>query len=150
MRKALISLPAFGLAALIGVPAAAGTLSCRSLNGNVTCSGSGAASCQTVDGRTVCTDGSGDVVQTFGGGHAPGARKRDPGNIPDDAPDGDEAAGNMSDDVPWTGPWVSVRRTDPSGSTLSLERRGATLRLRTDRLSVDVNRGSDPNGVPEP
>lgn len=69
--------------ASLALPAVAGSLSCRSVNGNVVCAGPGATSCQTVDGRTVCTSGDGDVVQSFG---AP------PADLPDEAaPDPDEA-----------------------------------------------------------
>lgn len=70
------------------MPAIAGSLACRSVNGNVVCAGPDAASCQTVDGRTVCTSGDGAVVQSFG---AP------PTDLPDDAaPETDEIVGSPS------------------------------------------------------
>ena len=47
--------------------AAANSLSCRSVNGNVVCAAPNARSCQTVDGKTVCTSGKGDALQIFGG-----------------------------------------------------------------------------------
>src|SRR4051812_40187467 len=61
------TLLAAAVAAILCGPAAADSLRCRSVDGNVTCAGPGATSCQTVDGRTVCTSGSGDAVQVFGG-----------------------------------------------------------------------------------
>jgi len=65
-------LPLAALAlAVVAAPAMAGTLRCRSVNGNVTCSGDGAVSCQTVNGRTVCVGGGGSAVQSFGGSAAP-------------------------------------------------------------------------------
>ncbi len=76
---------------LAALPAAAGSLNCVSVNGNVTCSGQGAASCQTVNGHTVCTSGDGSAVQSFGGASPPPGAI-DPGAIdprwladPDDA-----------------------------------------------------------------
>ncbi|MBK1656809.1 hypothetical protein [Paracraurococcus ruber] len=96
------------------LPARAETLRCQSVNGNVTCAGSGAASCQRVDGRTVCTSGQGGIVQEFGG-----------------RPDA-EAARRLAERR------LRIERQGPAGA-LTLEREGGRLRLRTDRLDLDVD-----------
>ena len=59
------------LLALVRLSAAAETLRCQSVNGNLNCAGSAGVSCQTVNGRTVCASGRGDVVQSFGAGVPP-------------------------------------------------------------------------------
>jgi hypothetical protein len=53
-----------------GLSAHAETLRCQSINGNLNCAGSSGVSCQTINGKTVCLSGHGDVVQSFGNGHA--------------------------------------------------------------------------------
>lgn len=129
-------------AVLCGPVAAADSLRCRSVNGNVTCAGPGAASCQTVDGRTVCASGSGDAVQVFGGGEAPPEdledllKGDDPGG--DALPEDDDGAGAPA--VPPAGSLRLERRGLPDGTgRLSLLRReDGALRLRTGRLSLDV------------
>ncbi|RAI58809.1 hypothetical protein [Roseicella frigidaeris] len=93
-------------------PAMAETLQCHSVNGNVTCSGSGGTSCQTVDGRTVCVSGKGDVVQEFGN------------RAPDQA--GQPAARRL---------WLE--RQGAAGR-LQLDREAGKLRLRTERLDLDL------------
>ena len=64
----------FALAAVTivwgGLSAHAETMRCQSINGNLNCAGSSGVSCQTINGRTVCVSGHGDVVQSFGNGHA--------------------------------------------------------------------------------
>jgi hypothetical protein len=94
------------------LPAAAETMQCRSVNGNVTCSGSGGMSCQTVDGRTVCVSGKGEVVQEFG------ARKPEPA---------DQAAARRL--------WLERQG---AAERLQLEREAGRLRLRTERLDLDL------------
>jgi hypothetical protein len=100
------------IALLCAAPAFAETLNCRSLNGNVTCSGSGGASCQRVDGRTVCLSGDGSVLQQFGA----------------EAPRGSAEAGRQ----------LRIERRGLAGPLL-LEREGGRLRLRTDRLDLDLD-----------
>jgi hypothetical protein len=100
-------------------PATAESLSCRSVNGNVTCSGSGAASCQTVDGQTVCTGGNGAIRQGFG------ARSVTPPVIIEE-----------DDDAAALPPRLFLDRRGPAGR-LTIERDGTRLRLRSDRLSID-------------
>jgi hypothetical protein len=97
-------------------PASADSMRCTSVNGNVNCAGSDAMSCQTVNGRRVCISGHGDVVQSFG----PGSTYSDPGD--------DEGL----DD----GPPAAMPKRLP-GRSLFLQRDGAHLHLRTDRLSID-------------
>jgi len=94
-------------------PGGAETLRCQSVNGNVTCAGSGGASCQRVDGRTVCVSGEGNIVQEFGG-----------------RPDA-EAARRLAERR------LRIERQGPAGA-LTLEREGGRLRLRTDRLDLDL------------
>jgi hypothetical protein len=132
-------------ASLIAVPAAAETLRCRSVNGNTTCAGSGAVSCQTIDGRTTCTSGGGGVVQQFGSK----APKNPPSATPvpsPDADDEDEAAPEAGTIPPRPRAGgggganrLSIERRGPGGAWLSLEREGARLRLRTERLAVDLD-----------
>lgn len=125
------------------MPAAAETLHCRSINGNVTCSGDGGVSCQTVNGRTTCVGGGGSVVQEFGG--APG-RKMPGRDMPDEA---DEAPEEWPRERPRERPEgqsrerlqpparsLAMERRGPAGF-LSVERDGTRLRLRTERLSID-------------
>jgi hypothetical protein len=142
MRQPFLSIPAFGLAALICASASADTLRCRSFNGNVTCAGSGGASCQTVNGRTVCTSGRGDVVQSFGATTPPGAEDRTPGGLPDAAPPGDDGPEAGLDagpaPAPRGQPRLSIRRTDPFGAPLSLERHGREVHLRNGSVSIDI------------
>ena len=117
------------LAACCTAPALAETLRCRSVNGNVTCAGSGAVSCQTVDGRTTCVSGGGQVVQQFGSsGAAPPAIEPDEPDDRDDAPPPPPRAGRR----------LSIERQGPAGR-LWLERDGSRLRLRTDRLAIDLD-----------
>ena len=88
MPNATLLLPAAVLAVVVlGGAASAGSLTCRSVNGNVSCVGPGGTSCQTVDGRTVCVGGNGDAVQAFGGGQPPPDLPElgDDGGAPDDA-----------------------------------------------------------------
>jgi hypothetical protein len=131
MPNATLLLPAAVLAAtfLCGA-ASAGSLTCRSVNGNVSCVGSGGTSCQTVDGKTVCVGGNGDAVQTFGGGHPP-----------PDLPDLGEDDGT-ADDGPVVlvtpGSRLRVGRGGPGVGQLQLRREGRTLHLRSDGLSVDI------------
>lgn len=108
-------------------PAAAETLQCRSVNGNVTCAGDGAASCQTVNGRTVCTGQGGAIVQEFGG-----RPRRSP------PPETDEPAEELLLREPPQAPArrLTIERRGSAGA-LSLERDGTRLRLRTEHLSVD-------------
>ena len=117
------------LAACCTAPALAETLRCRSINGNVTCAGSGAVSCQTVDGRTTCVSGGGSVVQQFGSaGSAPPVIEPDEPDDRDDAPPPPPRAGRR----------LSIERQGPAGR-LWLERDGSRLRLRTDRLAIDLD-----------
>ena len=54
MPKPSLLVAATALATLILCGSAfAGSLHCRSVNGNVSCAGAGGTSCQTVDGKTV-------------------------------------------------------------------------------------------------
>jgi hypothetical protein len=125
MPNATLLLPAAVLAAtfLCGA-ASAGSLTCRSVNGNVSCVGSGGTSCQTVDGKTVCVGGNGDEVQAFGGGHPS-----------PDPPDLGEDDGPVVLVPPGSRLWVG--RGGPGGQ-LQLRREGRTLHLRSDGLSVDI------------
>ena len=130
MPNATLLLPAAVLAVVVlGGAASAGSLTCRSVNGNVSCVGSGGTSCQTVDGKTVCVGGNGDEVQAFGGGHP----------LPD-PPDLGEDDGT-ADDGPVVlvepGSRLRVGRSGPGGQ-LQLRREGRTLHLRGDGLSVDI------------
>jgi len=131
MPNATLLLPAAVLAVVVlGGAASAGSLTCRSVNGNVSCVGPGGTSCQTVDGRTVCVGGNGDAVQTFGGGHPP-----------PDPPDLGEDDGT-ADDGPVVlvepGSRLRVGRGGPGVGQLQLRREGRTLHLRSDGLSVDI------------
>jgi hypothetical protein len=131
MPKPSVLVPATALAAvLLCGPAFAGSLSCRSVNGNVSCAGSGGTSCQTVDGRTVCVGGNGDAVQAFGGGQPPPDLPElgDDGGAPDDA---------AVPPVP-PAPRLRIERGGPGGPALLLRRDGRSLHLLTDRLSVDI------------
>jgi hypothetical protein len=116
------------LAACCAAPAFAETLRCQSVNGNVTCAGSGAVSCQTVDGRTTCVSGGGRVVQQFGsaGSSPPVVEPEEP----DDREDGPPPRP--------AGRHLSIERQGPAGR-LSLERDGNRLRLRTERLAIDLD-----------
>ena len=82
----LVPAAALALLAWSGT-AAAGSLACRSVNGNVVCAGPQGTSCQTVDGRTECVSGSGDVRQSFGGA----------ADAPADGFDDEEAASPQDD-----------------------------------------------------
>lgn len=119
------------LAALLSLaPAMAETLRCRSVNGNITCSGSGAVSCQTVNGRTTCIGGNGAVMQQFGGpppSEPPTITEEDEPALEDEAPP-----------APRPRDRLSIERRGPH-AWLSLQRDGARLRLRTDRLSIDLD-----------
>ena len=107
-------------------PAAAETLQCRSINGNVTCAGDGAVSCQTVNGRTVCIGSGGGIVQEFGG--APGRRM---------PPEANESPEERLEERPQPRARLpAIERRGPTGF-LSIERDGTRLRLRTERLSID-------------
>ncbi|HEY0418738.1 MAG TPA: hypothetical protein VGC80_04395 [Acetobacteraceae bacterium] len=107
-------------------PAAAETLQCRSINGNVTCAGDGAVSCQTVNGRTVCTGSGGSIVQEFGG--APSRR------MPLEA---DEAPEERQGEHPQPrARRLTIEQHGPAGFR-SIERDGTRLRLRTEQLSID-------------
>ena len=132
MPKPSLFVPATALATVILCgPAFAGSLHCRSVNGNVNCAGSGAASCQTVDGKTVCVGGNGDAAQVFGGGQSS-----------PDLPDLDEDDGAANDGpVPLAPPGsrLWIERDGPGAGKLVLRREGRSLHLRTDGLSVDLN-----------
>ena len=107
-------------------PAAAETLQCRSINGNVTCAGDGAVSCQTVNGRTVCIGSGGGIVQEFGG--APGRRM---------PPEANESLEERLEERPQPRARLpAIERRGPTGF-LSIERDGTRLRLRTEQLSID-------------
>ena len=107
-------------------PAAAETLQCRSINGNVTCAGDGAVSCQTVNGRTVCIGSGGGIVQEFGG--APGRRM---------PPEANESLEERLEERPQPRAHrLAIERRGPAGF-LSVERDGTRLRLRTEQLSID-------------
>jgi hypothetical protein len=107
--------------------AAAGSLSCRSVNGNTVCAGPGGHSCQTVDGRTVCTSGDGDAVQIFGGA-TPDLADPDLADPDLDEPDYelDEATGDLV-----------IERGGPAGR-LSLRRENGELHIDTGRLQLDL------------
>lgn len=125
-----ISLLAALVATLSLAPAIAETLRCRSVNGNVTCSGSGAVSCQTVNGRTTCIGGNGAVVQQFGGvppTEPPAITKEDEPATEDEAPP-----------APSPQERLSIERRSPH-AWMSLQRDGTRLRLRTNRLSIDLD-----------
>ena len=107
-------------------PAAAETLQCRSINGNVTCAGDGAVSCQTVNGRTVCIGSGGSIVQEFGG--APGRRM---------PPEVEDLLEERQRERPQPrARRLTMERHGPVGF-LSVERDGTRLRLRTGQLSID-------------
>ncbi len=117
------------------VSASAGTLRCRSVNGNVTCSGSGAISCQTVNGRTVCVGGHGDVVQSFGAGSPPAADL-------DGDPDAPAGKDELDEDTAPADarPQRFIERRDANGPVLSVEQSGDRLRLRTRRTAITLDR----------
>lgn len=118
------------LAAILSLaPAMAETLRCRSVNGNITCAGSGGVSCQTVNGRTTCVGGGGAVVQQFGG---------TPPSEPPVVTEDDPALEDEVPPAPRPHDRLSIERRSPHAS-LSLERDGGRLRLRTDRLSIDLD-----------
>jgi hypothetical protein len=134
---------AFVLTTAACASASAGTLHCRSVNGNVTCSGSGAVSCQTVNGRTMCVGGHGDVVQSFGAGApTPGEmRKLDPPDL-DDGPGTSTSKEDLDEDVappPPAKPQLFIDRRDANGPVLSVERSGDKLRLRTPRTAITLD-----------
>ena len=105
---------------LLGVgPAAAETLHCQSINGNLNCAGSGGVSCQTVDGKKVCASGHGDVIQSFGSDQSSGT---------DDEMDDDQPA-----------PELRMEQHRPGGHTLMIFRDGSRLHVQTDQLSIDRN-----------
>lgn len=123
--------------------ASADTLRCRSVNGNITCSGSGAVSCQTVNGRTVCVGGHGDVVQSFGAGAPkPGAMQKIGPSDLEGGPDTPTNEGDLDEDtVPQSAkPQIFIDRRDSNGRTLLVERNGETLRLRTRHTTVTIDR----------
>jgi hypothetical protein len=134
---------AFILTTAACASASAGTLRCRSVNGNVTCSGSGAVSCQTVNGRTVCVGGHGDVVQSFGGG-APRPeemQKLDPSDL-DGGPDTPASKEDLKEDVapPQPArPQLFIDHRDANGPVLSVERSGDKLRLSTRRTTITLD-----------
>jgi hypothetical protein len=108
------------------MPAAAETLQCRLINGNVTCAGDGAVSCQTVNGRTVCIGSGGSIVQEFGS--APGRRM---------PPEFGESPEERQGERPQLrAHQLAIERRGPAGF-LSVERDGTRLRLRTEQLSID-------------
>ena len=107
-------------------PAAAETLHCRSVNGNVTCAGDGAVSCQTVNGRTICTGNGGGIVQEFGS--AP--RRGMPAEADEPPEDG------LREPPQPRARRLAIERRGPAG-LLSVERDGTRLRLRTEQLSID-------------
>jgi len=77
------------LAALsCATPAAAETLRCQSVNGNVNCAGSDGVACQTVNGKKTCVSGHGDVVQSFGKGTSTNSSARDSDDGTDTDDDG--------------------------------------------------------------
>ena len=130
MPKASVLVPATALAAvLLCGPAFAGSLRCRSVNGNVSCAGSGGTSCQTVDGRTVCVGGNGDAVQVFGG--------QPPPDPPDLGGDGGTADDGPAPPVP-PAPRLRIERDGPGAGRLLLRREGRELHLRTNGVSVDI------------
>jgi hypothetical protein len=75
------------LATGLATSASAESLRCRSVNGNVTCSGSGAVSCQTINGHKTCVAGNGQVVQSFGGARQGFGADVDTDELDDDAAD---------------------------------------------------------------
>ncbi len=114
------------LAASACSAAGAESLSCRSVDGNVTCAGRGAYSCQTVNGQTTCIGGNGSVVQRFG------APLPDPSAMPEEAEPEEEAAPMPRP----RGGHLLLERRGPAG-WMMIEREGTRLRLRSDRLSID-------------
>jgi hypothetical protein len=116
--------------------ASAESLRCRSVNGNVTCSGSGAVSCQTINGRTVCVGGHGDVVQSFGGGPAPDVQQPDQSS-PDEALGGEEPDEDVAPS-PSEKPRPFIRKNDASGAAMTVERSEGRLRLRSGNSLIDL------------
>ena len=134
-RLRAAGLLAASLAVLAAAPALAETLRCRSVNGNVTCSGSGAFSCQTVNGRTTCIGGDGAVVQQFGQTSRP-----TPAPPPEDEAEEPDLPPAEALPMPFHGRRpLRLERRGPGGHWLHLERDGSRLRLRTDRLAVDLD-----------
>lgn len=101
--------------------AAADTLRCQSVNGNVNCAGSSGASCQTINGKTTCVSGHGDVVQSFGNSASPDPTGE--GAMPHD-PD-DETIKQL------------LQQYGPNGHKTMLEQDGTKLHPRTDLRSLD-------------
>jgi len=124
LLAALAALPALA-------PAMAETLRCRSVNGNITCSGSGSVSCQTVNGRTTCVGGNGAVVQQFGG-----PPSTEPPAIMDE--EDEPALEEEALSAPRSRDRLSIERRSPH-AWMSLQRDGSRLRLRTDRLSIELD-----------
>lgn len=138
MRELSLFTATVALWAMLDQGAAAGSLSCRSVNGNVTCAGPDAASCQTVDGRTVCVGGGGDVLQMFGasGPDATGGPDGSDQPLETEETDGEAV---LPPPVPQEPRRVVIERRGPWGETFSLRREGRKLRVTTDRLSIDIN-----------
>lgn len=139
MKKRSLPISAAMLAALAWCGAAAAdSLSCRSINGNVTCAAPNARSCQTVDGRTVCTSGRGDAVQSFGGASPDLVDPDLPDPDLEEVPDLDEPTYEFPDHEldGATGDLVLERR-GPFGQ-LSLWRENGRLRIDTGRLQLDL------------
>ena len=118
------------LAALTG-QAAAGSLACRSINGNVVCAGPGGTSCQTVDGRTECVSATGDVRQSFGG---------PTGEVPE-TPDAEGAEAEAPDATAESAPMPRrlVERPGPGGRAISVVRDGRRLRVENGRTVIEIN-----------
>ena len=136
MAKSTLAVPLTALSILVfSVSVSAETLRCRSVNGNVTCAGSGAVSCQTVNGHKVCVGGGGDVVQSFGGAAEPDATDQQGLRSGNESPDTDDLD-EMTAPAPPADGKVPAKRS-PHGHTMSLQRDGHSLHLRTDRLSID-------------
>lgn len=131
-------LPAAALAFLACTAAAeAGSLTCRSVNGNVTCAGPQGTSCQTVDGRTECVSGGGDVRQSFGGGQdaAPDALDEEL------APAQDMPADAAEPPVPprrWLIERAQAARAAASAK-VTVIRDGRRLHVDTGHALIDVN-----------
>jgi hypothetical protein len=127
IRSRLTPIASLGAAAFVALAwcgtAAADSLSCRSVNGNVVCAAPNAQSCQTVDGKTVCMSGKGDAVQIFGG--AP-PEFQDPA-LEEPELELDEATRRLL-----------IERRGPAGRTLSLWREGRELHIDTGRLQLDI------------
>lgn len=134
-RSLFASTVALTTLALIGA-AAAGSLSCRSVNGNLVCAAPDAASCQTVDGKTVCINGSGDALQIFGASptETPDALEED------EALEIEEMEGESAlPPVPAAPQRLVIERRGPGGRTLSLWRDGRRLHVDTGRVRLDID-----------